>query len=268
MARHVCNSSQVGVLRAARHVLCIIVHGLPCVPMAVVLRLIGHVDVMTDGEHHVAAAFANASQQDVGEFIEFFLDKVRSDEIAARRCARWGHVRVTGQPVATHVDRLYGFVLEERHRCMMCQRVQSWHTSEWVLRLPVSTMDGGPMTLAEMYLASCAKVDMSLRCDGCKRDTVHVEQSRICSVPNVLVVQVSRQNDAGGRLVREPVSVKERLMLPGLGAMSLVGVIYHSGPTVHVGHYTCLCHGPGGRFWYYDDDHPRVKMTQEVAHIR
>ncbi len=49
--------------------------------------------------------------------------------------------------------------------------------------------------------------------------------------------------------------------------MDLVGVVYHNGRTVHSGHYTCLCRGPGGGFWYYDDDHPRVKMSQEIAHI-
>ena len=124
------------------------------------------------------------------------------------------------------------------------------------------------MTVAEMYLASCAKVGMCIACDRCGRSTEHEEQRRICSVPNVLVVQLSRPSDAGGWLVREPVSVEERLVVQGLAAMELVGVIYHSGATVHSGHYTCLCRGPGGRFWFYDDDHPRVKMTQEVAHIK
>ena len=123
------------------------------------------------------------------------------------------------------------------------------------------------MTLAEMYLASCSKETMRKRCSHCARDTVHEEQRRICSVPNVLVVQVSRQNGADGRLVREPVNVEERLIVPGLDAMDLVAVMFHSGSTVNSGHYTCLCRGPGGRFWFYDDDRPSVKMTQEVAHI-
>ncbi len=93
------------------------------------------------------------------------------------------------------------------------------------------------MTLMEMYLASCTCVipDNCVECEKCKRPTVHEEQARICSVPNVLVVQVSRVPkgvaagaDPGaraackkdlvgdGQLVREPVSVEERLQLPGL----------------------------------------------------
>ena len=224
---------------------------------------------LAERRHHVADVFANNEQQDAAAFIEGFLDKVRQSEIAAGRCARWGHVRLTGPRVATHVDRLYGFVLEERRRCTgACQRVMSWYTGEFVLKLPVGRKDGGPMTLVEMYLASCGKVDMRKMCDCCGRDTTHEEQRRICGMPNVLVVQVSRQNDENGRLVREPVSVEERLILPGLDAVDLVGVIYHTGPTVDRGHYTCLCRGPDGGFWFYDDDCRSVKMTQEVAHFR
>ena len=113
------------------------------------------------------------------------------------------------------------------------------------------------MTLTEMYLASCASVipDNGVHCVQCKRPTVHEEQARICSAPNVLVLQVSRiprgvatdveqaprvqgkKNFVGaGQLVREPVGVEERLTLPGLDAMDLVGVVYHNGSTVHSGH--------------------------------
>ena len=50
--------------------------------------------------------------------------------------------------------------------------------------------------------------------------------------------------------------------------MVLIGVVYHNGPTIDSGHYTCLCRGPGGRFWFYDDRNPVVRMDQEVAHIK
>jgi len=50
--------------------------------------------------------------------------------------------------------------------------------------------------------------------------------------------------------------------------MELVGVVYHNGATFDSGHYTCLCRGPGGRFWFYDDDKPAVRVTDEVAHLK
>ena len=50
--------------------------------------------------------------------------------------------------------------------------------------------------------------------------------------------------------------------------MELIGVVYHNGATLRSGHYTCLCRGPGGRFWYYNDDYPVQKRGEEAAHIK
>ena len=107
------------------------------------------------------------------------------------------------------------------------------------------------------------------------------------TAPNVLVVQVQRNPEGvevaarggtgasgsgdhvgAGGLVRHAVSVEDHLSLPGGVEMDLVGVVFHNGPTLHSGHYTCLCRGPQGRFWYFDDDFPVQKREEEVAHIK
>ena len=63
------------------------------------------------------------------------------------------------------------------------------------------------------------------------------------------------------------IAVEEQLELRGMPVMELTGVVYHNGPTYQSGHYTCLCRGPGGRFWFYDDKGVH-KMSSEVAHIK
>ena len=82
------------------------------------------------------------------------------------------------------------------------------------------------------------------------------------SAPNVLVVQMKR---SGG--VRPGVDAEMQLDVPGLPVMDLIGVVYHDGVTFECGHYTCVCRGPGGRFWMYDDIRA-VPVDGEVAHIR
>ena len=65
-----------------------------------------------------------------------------------------------------------------------------------------------------------------------------------------------------------PVSVEQQLDLPGFPLMELIGVVYHNGRDFHSGHYTCLCRGPGGRFWSYDDTRPVHREDREIAHIK
>ena len=109
-------------------------------------------------------------------------------------------------------------------------------------------VEGGPLTVAEMYLASCGPEEEEMRCNVCEENTKHKSQSRLCTAPNVLVVQARR-----GPGVRVGVAVEEVLDVPGMPPFALVGVVYHDGRTTDEGHCTCLCRGPGGRFWYYDD---------------
>jgi hypothetical protein len=216
----------------------------------------------------VDARFGGAHQHDVFEFFEGLLDKARAAELAAGRYGIWGHVQVT-TPAATHVDRLFAFVREVRRRCVVCRgHVQSWFSSECVLRVTPKAMPGGPVTVAEMYLDSCVPQSEERDCALCGTRTDHESQSRILTEPNVLVVQVRRLPKANGELERLPVSVEEELSLPGVPAMRLLGVVYHNGVTLNCGHYTCLCRGPAGGFWFYDDSNSVHRVDKEVAHTK
>ena len=213
---------------------------------------------------HVGEVFEGTLQHDVFEFLEHFLERARSAEIASGRYGLWGAVQLTW-PAATHVERIFGFVRETRRRCLRCRgAVRAWFSSERVLRVLPREVPGGPLTVAEMYFDSCARVEEKLFCEGsCGESTPHECQSRVLTAPNVLVVQVRR-----GEGVRHSVGVEEQLEVPGFPEMALVGVVYHSGRTTASGHYTCLCRGPGGRFWFYDDGKPVCRMDKEVAHIK
>ena len=192
-----------------------------------------------------------------------FFERARGLEIDSGRYGLWGGVQLT-VPAATHVERLFGFLRETRRRCTRCREgVRSWFSSERVLRVSPKEEPGGPLTVADMYLESCARAEEDLRCELCERTTAHESQSRVVSAPNVLVVQVRREGGA-----RTGVSVEEQLDAPGFPGMQLLGVVYHIGATTDAGHYTCLCRGPGGRFWYYDDGRPAYRMDKEVAHIK
>ena len=57
---------------------------------------------------------------------------------------------------------------------------------------------------------------------------------------------------------RHGVRPEMRLEMPGLGAMELAAVVYHSGRRVTSGHYTCACRDVDGRFWVFDDFAGRV----------
>ena len=83
------------------------------------------------------------------------------------------------------------------------------------------------------------------------------------TAPNVLAIHVRRQEGS-----RVPVAVEQQLDLPGFPLMELIGVVYHNGMNFRSGHYTCLCRGPGGRFWSYDDTKPVHREDREIAHIK
>ena len=90
-------------------------------------------------------------QHDVVEFVDKFLTRVHELECDAGRCAMWGNVQ-NERPVATHVDRLFGFVRETRRRCKVCELpvVRSWFSRETFWRLYPEHVEGGPQTVLEM----------------------------------------------------------------------------------------------------------------------
>ena len=93
--------------------------------------------------------------------------------------------------------------------------------------------------------------------------TVHVEQARVHSAPNILLMQVRRR--PGQR--RVPVYVEEQFEVPGFPCMELAGVVYHV-PNMSGGHYTALCRGPQGGFWYYDDSASGQRKREDVGQIK
>ena len=188
--------------------------------------------------------FGDRRQHDAVEFFEKFFDAARAVEMEAGRYSFWGGVQI-GAPQVTHADRVFRFIVETRRRCKGCQNVRAWYAAESVLQLQAQEVNGGALTISEMYLARCASEEQEFECGVCEKDTVHESQSRVLSAPNVLVLRIKR-----GRGPRVPVAVEEHLDMPGMLPMYLIGVVYHRGLSIDFGHYTSLCRGPGGRFWY------------------
>ena len=215
--------------------------------------------------HLVSSVFAGEEQHDVVEFVEKFLDSVRGMEIGAGRFGVWEN-EPSDRPEPTHGDRLFGFVRETRRLCTVCQRasVRAWFTDEKVWRLVPGHVDGGALTVTEMYMKSCGPEKVTWWCADCAADTEHVCQTRLRTLPNVLLFQVRRRPGEA----RVPVDVEDRLELPGFAAMELLGVVYHHGATMKSGHYTCVCRGPHGRYWYYDDGRAVVALQKEVSQVK
>ena len=215
--------------------------------------------------HLVSVEYADGGQHDAVEFLDRLLAQVRQVECSAGRHGQWEHVQVPLQ-VATHGDRLFRSVREVRRRCTACVdgEVRSWFSAESVWPLVPECVEGGAVTVSEMYLKSCEAQMDELHCPACGVTTNHVSQARMLTMPNVLLLQVRREPGA----VRVPVDVEERLELPGLPAMELAGVVYHYGATPQTGHYTCVCRGPGGRYWFYDDSRAVVLMQTEVSRVK
>jgi hypothetical protein len=151
----------------------------------------GKFSVLARRRRHVDEVFHGSEQHCVIEFFDKFCDRARIAEISAGRFGYWGGLQIE-DPKATHVDRIFGFVLETRRRCTVCQLVRSWFASERVLRIEPAGVDGGPLTVAEMYYRSCALSEIDVECPVCAKFTKHECQSRMRSAPNVLVVQVKR----------------------------------------------------------------------------
>ena len=131
--------------------------------------------------------FDDVWQHCVFEFLDALFDRIHAQEIGHGRYGLWGGVQL-GVPAATHVDRLFGFVRETRRRCIACrQPVLAWFSSERILRVWPKNEPGGPQTMSELYLSSCLELKEKRFCDSCGRNTKQQSQSRMMSVPNVLV---------------------------------------------------------------------------------
>ena len=220
------------------------------------------------GRGDVDPAYADTEQHDAGEFLGHFLEQATAAERGAGRAAAWsqGEMDVPHDFAATQVQRIFGMVQEVRRRCTACGRCTVRFQPSAELQLPPREGDarGGPDTMSEMYLRWCGPlgIETASDCVACGVRQRHLEQNRLRHAPRVLVMKVQRRPIGGAAehapLRREEVAVEEDLDLPGLPRMTLGGVVYHNGRTAETGHYTCVCRGPGGRFWVFDDAHVRA----------
>ena len=119
----------------------------------------------------VGAGFASDRQQDANEFMIFLLEKLRSDELQARRMGVWGNLRID-VPVATHVERLFAFVRETRRRCQICSMDRVWYESANTWLVKVSTLRGSVQTLSQAYIQSCQPLEETVICP--KLSLIHI----------------------------------------------------------------------------------------------
>ena len=208
------------------------------------------------------ASFADGGQHDMEEFCTRLLDALRDDEVSAGRCADWPGVASAGGRCC-HVDRLFGFVREQRRRCLACGDAAVTtvlQDSGLVVHLPVPEKgDAGRVwTATELYYCSAAPSDVDLFCCACGRDTAHRVQAHVATQPNVLLLHVGRRRGGEGVRSRHAVQPEVVLTLPGHDRYELAAVVYHAGRSANRGHYYCVSRCHDGRWWRFDDATVRV----------
>ena len=184
-------------------------------------------------EFPALAAFGDEQQHDAEEFCAGLLDALCDAEVAAGRSAEWRGAGAAGNR-GTHVERLFGFVLEQRFVCTACPRAMSSaqlrYDSGRVYRLPLPARDGDAnrvWTVTELYYQSAAPTTVEMFCGACAASTSHREQSRLLTAPNVLLLHVQRCEGGAASVARPSVQPEAFLTLPGLpGRYDLAAVIY------------------------------------------
>ena len=216
--------------------------------------------------------FGRKIQHDAAEFLHLLLDRMRTQELQAGRAAEWVGVQ-SSVTQATHVDRLFGFVEETRLECKECRSRKSRCAAASVLVLPVPPQDQErhAWTVTDLYFLWASREDLAgedaVVCEPCgKVRTAHVQQRRIHSRPNILIVQVRRTRQEDSDALRHSVVAEEELSLPGVGSFELASVVYHSGRRVTSGHYTCVSRGADGTFWRFDDEVVR-RLALDVGRL-
>ena len=210
--------------------------------------------------------FADDGQHDAAEFLTGLLAAMRGRELEADRCGPWPGVEID-VPFATHADRVFGYIEEQRLRCSECGCGRRVFSSGNVVSLPLPDSEGASCSVNDLYCRYAAAEEIPAECSRCEgRRTAHKSQRRLCTQPNVLVLQVRRTQAREACAWRHSVTADEQLSLPGVGDFELAGVVYHRGPTTEAGHNWSICRGPDGRFWEFDDEGFQ-RMDMEVARI-
>ena len=212
------------------------------------------------------ARFRDSRQHDAGEFLTGLLGEMRSRELGGDRSGPWPGVEI-GVPMATHVDRVFGYVEEQRLRCAGCGAGRRVFSAGTVLSLPLPEREDVSCSVNDLYCRYAAGEEVSAECAGCGNVvTTHRVQRRMCTRPNVLVMQVRRTQAGEAAAWRHGVTADEQLSLPGVGDFELAGVVYHRGRSTEAGHNWSIGRGPDGRFWEFDDEGCQ-RMDIEVARI-
>ena len=206
--------------------------------------------------------FGDGAQHDLEEFCCSLLAALRGGELAAGRFAEW-HGFASGDGRAAHVDRLFGFVLEQRRRCLACggaAEVSTAYGGGLMLHLPVPEGAGCSRvwTATELYYARAAPSDVECFCAVCGGRTVHREQAHLATQPCVLLLHVGRRRAGAATCARHAVQPELVLTLPGHDRYELAAVVYHRGRDANHGHYYCVSRAHDGRWWRFDDASVRV----------
>ena len=149
----------------------------------------------------------------------------------------------------THVDRIFGFLVEERRQCKSCKCLGRSFRRDLVYEVTAPEA-AGEMLVTDMYLRSCVPQDATRVCASgvCKGEqATHEVQKRLSSLPNVLILSVRR----GGGGQHSAVAVEEQLSFPGLGALVLAAVVFALGASGARLRYACACRAPDGDFWFF-----------------
>ena len=212
----------------------------------------------------VSRRFADRSQQDADDFLGALLHAMRDREVLAGRSTPW----LPG-PDATHVDRLFGYVLETRRRCAACGHVRCTCERHFSLHLPPPPADEAARvySVTELfYRAAAEELVPGVKCSSCGRHADARRQQRVAYMPNVLLLRVARGRGAGPELGLSRHSVVPELelsfpaavMAPSFGeqrgssTMELAAVVYHQGRSQTSGHYFATVKFDGR--WYRFDD--------------
>ena len=179
-------------------------------------------------------------------------------EIGAARAGDWPGV--SNRPHgASHVDRIFAFVEEQRLLCEHCGGSLPkvvWNARHVLACLDVvvdQRLSEKVWTATELAFKWSCSPQRMLLCDACGEGRVR-SQVRVAAGPNVLVLRVAR----GGRGPRYGVVPEREFALPGRDRMALFAVMYRiesGGPGARD---CCVVKGECGRWWRYEGNSFRV----------
>ena len=201
-------------------------------------------------------------EHEVCRFFSDALEAMRVLEVRAGRCGAWD---LPGDPLASHVDRIFGFLVEERWMCKSCKCLGRSFRRGLVYEVTAPEA-AGEMLVTDMYLQSCVPQDVTRVCASgvCKgQEATHEVQKRLSSLPNVLILSVRR--GGGGR--PSAIVVEEQISFPGLGALVLGAVVFALGASGARLRYACACRAPDGDFWFFDAQREPWRLGHELSNV-